>query len=117
MRKGMPVRRESSRRAARASGAAELAAGMSSATPLVMRSSCSETGGKDVVSGVMLASQSIEALRMPDRKHKAEKQAGEQEAKTCAACGRTMEWRKAWAKNWEAVKFCSERCRQGRVSV
>ncbi|WP_338657571.1 DUF2256 domain-containing protein [Methylophilus sp. DW102] len=23
-----------------------------------------------------------------------------------------MTWRKAWAKNWEQVKYCSERCRR-----
>ncbi|MFN7664242.1 MAG: DUF2256 domain-containing protein [Inhella sp.] len=23
-----------------------------------------------------------------------------------------MTWRKAWAKNWDEVKFCSERCRR-----
>ncbi|MDT7849826.1 DUF2256 domain-containing protein [Methylophilus sp. VKM B-3414] len=23
-----------------------------------------------------------------------------------------MTWRKAWAKNWEKVKYCSERCRR-----
>lgn len=32
-------------------------------------------------------------------------------AKTCAQCGRPMVWRKAWAKTWDAVKYCSERCR------
>jgi hypothetical protein len=32
--------------------------------------------------------------------------------KPCQACGRPMSWRKAWAKNWEAVKFCSEACRR-----
>jgi hypothetical protein len=32
-------------------------------------------------------------------------------AKTCATCGRTMTWRKAWAKNWDEVKFCSDGCR------
>jgi hypothetical protein len=31
--------------------------------------------------------------------------------KTCATCGRTMTWRKAWAKNWDEVKFCSDGCR------
>ena len=36
-------------------------------------------------------------------------------AKNCAACGRTMEWRKSWAKNWEQVKFCSDRCRSHKV--
>ena len=33
-------------------------------------------------------------------------------SKPCAACGREMTWRKAWAKNWAEVKFCSERCRR-----
>ena len=31
--------------------------------------------------------------------------------KPCAACGRLMTWRKSWAKNWENVEYCSERCR------
>jgi len=31
--------------------------------------------------------------------------------KTCEHCHRPMTWRKAWAKNWDAVKYCSERCR------
>jgi hypothetical protein len=26
-----------------------------------------------------------------------------------------MSWRKAWAKNWDAVKFCSEACRRQRL--
>jgi len=33
-------------------------------------------------------------------------------SKPCAACGRTMSWRKRWAKNWSDVKFCSDACRQ-----
>jgi hypothetical protein len=31
--------------------------------------------------------------------------------KTCAVCGRPFAWRKRWARDWEAVKFCSDRCR------
>jgi hypothetical protein len=31
--------------------------------------------------------------------------------KPCVVCGREMTWRKAWAKNWSDVKYCSERCR------
>jgi len=31
--------------------------------------------------------------------------------KPCAACGRPMTWRKKWARSWEQVKFCSDRCR------
>jgi hypothetical protein len=35
--------------------------------------------------------------------------------KPCAHCGRQMSWRKAWAKNWDEVKYCSEACRRGKV--
>ncbi|MCE2988603.1 MAG: DUF2256 domain-containing protein [Nitrosomonadaceae bacterium] len=27
-----------------------------------------------------------------------------------------MTWRKAWAKNWDEVKYCSERCRRQKSS-
>jgi len=33
-------------------------------------------------------------------------------AKPCAVCGRPFAWRKKWARDWEAVKFCSDRCRR-----
>ena len=32
-------------------------------------------------------------------------------SKPCAVCGRTMTWRKAWAKNWASVRYCSDACR------
>ncbi|MDO1582208.1 DUF2256 domain-containing protein [Rhizobium oryzicola] len=32
-------------------------------------------------------------------------------SKTCPRCGRPFVWRKKWARDWEAVKYCSERCR------
>ncbi|MCE7948923.1 MAG: DUF2256 domain-containing protein [Chloroflexi bacterium CFX4] len=32
--------------------------------------------------------------------------------KMCVVCGRPFEWRKKWAKVWDAVKYCSERCRR-----
>ena len=31
--------------------------------------------------------------------------------KICARCGRPFAWRKKWARDWENVKFCSDRCR------
>lgn len=34
--------------------------------------------------------------------------------KTCAACGLPFTWRKAWAKVWDEVKYCSDRCRANR---
>lgn len=33
-------------------------------------------------------------------------------SKPCTVCGRPMSWRKAWAKNWDEVKVCSEACRR-----
>jgi hypothetical protein len=49
---------------------------------------------------------------MPDKVKRRAPIEGEFAPKVCAACGRTMEWRKSWAKNWESVKFCSDRCRR-----
>ncbi|MEL7066728.1 MAG: DUF2256 and DUF3253 domain-containing protein [Planctomycetota bacterium] len=37
------------------------------------------------------------------------------EEKSCQACGRTIQWRKKWAKNWDGVKWCSDRCRRQKV--
>ena len=31
--------------------------------------------------------------------------------KICAACGRPFSWRKKWARDWDSVRFCSDRCR------
>ena len=29
----------------------------------------------------------------------------------CEACGRPFAWRKKWARDWDNVKTCSERCK------
>ncbi len=34
--------------------------------------------------------------------------------KTCATCGRTIEWRRKWERVWEQVRYCSESCRRAR---
>lgn len=36
--------------------------------------------------------------------------------KICQACGRPFFWRKKWAREWDQVKFCSDRCRAQRVA-
>ena len=36
--------------------------------------------------------------------------------KTCRSCGRRIEWRKKWAKNWADVLYCSAACRSRGVS-
>ncbi|MGR3814650.1 MAG: DUF2256 domain-containing protein [Cognatishimia activa] len=36
--------------------------------------------------------------------------------KTCPVCKRPFLWRKKWKKDWENVRYCSERCRRQRSS-
>lgn len=31
--------------------------------------------------------------------------------KPCAACGRPFSWRRKWARDWDQVKTCSDRCK------
>ena len=31
--------------------------------------------------------------------------------KLCAHCNRPFTWRKKWARDWDNVKYCSDRCR------
>lgn len=38
-------------------------------------------------------------------------------AKTCATCGRPFTWRKKWARDWNEVRYCSDRCRSHRNDV
>lgn len=34
--------------------------------------------------------------------------------KMCLVCQKPFSWRKKWEKNWESVKYCSERCKNGK---
>jgi hypothetical protein len=38
-------------------------------------------------------------------------------AKICASCGRRIEWRAAWAKNWPEVRYCSDACRARKLTT
>lgn len=37
--------------------------------------------------------------------------------KPCAACGRTITWRRRWERDWEAVRYCSDACRRAGIST
>ena len=37
-------------------------------------------------------------------------------SKVCPVCRRPFSWRKKWEKDWEAVRYCSERCRRAAKS-
>ncbi len=39
---------------------------------------------------------------------------GDLPQKPCQACGRPFAWRKKWARVWDEVKYCSERCQRER---
>lgn len=38
------------------------------------------------------------------------------EPKTCRSCGRTIEWRKKWERDWDQVRYCSTACRKRGVT-
>ncbi|MDB2340702.1 DUF2256 domain-containing protein [Flavobacteriaceae bacterium] len=31
--------------------------------------------------------------------------------KICLSCNRPFSWRKKWERDWEAVKYCSKKCK------
>ena len=37
-----------------------------------------------------------------------------EQRRVCVVCGREIEWRKKWARDWEHVKYCSDACRGRR---
>lgn len=41
---------------------------------------------------------------------------GDRAEKTCASCGRRIEWRARWARDWEHVRWCSDACRRRGVT-
>lgn len=38
------------------------------------------------------------------------------EDKTCASCGRRIQWRQKWARSWDDVRYCSDACRRRRLT-
>lgn len=38
-------------------------------------------------------------------------------SKICPVCGLPFQWRKKWARDWEQVRYCSERCRRTRADA
>ena len=41
--------------------------------------------------------------------------AGAEREKACVCCGRRIVWRKKWERDWESVRYCSEKCRRTRL--
>lgn len=38
-------------------------------------------------------------------------------SKLCAHCQLPFSWRKKWERDWDQVKYCSERCRRASRPV
>jgi hypothetical protein len=38
-------------------------------------------------------------------------------SKPCLRCGRPMSWRRACAKTWHEVRYCSDACRRNRAGA
>jgi len=34
--------------------------------------------------------------------------------KVCLKCDRPFSWRKKWSRDWDQVRYCSQRCKQSR---
>jgi len=54
---------------------------------------------------------------MPHRQRASDLESSTPVEKTCASCGRRIEWRAAWAKNWNEVRYCSDACRTRKVTA
>ncbi|MEL7472054.1 MAG: DUF2256 and DUF3253 domain-containing protein [Planctomycetota bacterium] len=35
----------------------------------------------------------------------------ERDSKVCQVCGREIQWRKKWERDWDQVRYCSKSCR------
>lgn len=50
-----------------------------------------------------------------NKKNRHEPSGGPGATKTCLRCGRTIEWRKKWARSWEQVRYCSDGCKTHKL--
>lgn len=48
---------------------------------------------------------------MGRQREKADELVGDRADRVCGSCGRRIEWRAKWARDWEAVRWCSDACR------
>ncbi|MFC4633562.1 DUF2256 domain-containing protein [Dokdonia ponticola] len=37
--------------------------------------------------------------------------------KICLVCNRPFTWRKKWERDWDEVKYCSERCKRNKKTI
>ncbi len=49
---------------------------------------------------------------MAEPRHRRARSGAEEPDKTCTVCGRRIEWRRKWARDFDSVKYCSDGCRR-----
>ncbi|MEZ6130280.1 MAG: DUF2256 domain-containing protein [Planctomycetaceae bacterium] len=69
-----------------------------------------------IVSRGFAKSSSLLALEDHLRKSRCPTRSPTCPTKNCVACGRPFTWRKKWAKVWDEVKYCSEKCRKSGLT-
>lgn len=37
--------------------------------------------------------------------------------KKCVVCNKPFSWRKKWEKNWDEIKYCSDKCRKQKATT
>ncbi|WP_299117344.1 DUF2256 domain-containing protein [uncultured Winogradskyella sp.] len=37
-------------------------------------------------------------------------------SKMCPTCKRPFSWRKKWERDWENVKYCSDKCKKQKIT-
>ncbi|MBR22162.1 MAG: hypothetical protein CMF57_06955 [Leifsonia sp.] len=54
---------------------------------------------------------------MGRQRDRAEESAAHGAQKVCGSCGRRIEWRARWARDWQNVRWCSDACRRRGVTA
>ncbi|ACO46756.2 hypothetical protein Deide_17805 [Deinococcus deserti VCD115] len=48
----------------------------------------------------------------PEKSFGGGRRPSERPSKICAGCGLPFTWRRKWARDWDQVRYCSDRCRR-----
>lgn len=49
---------------------------------------------------------------MGEPRHRRERSGAVPADRTCTVCGRRIQWRRKWARDFDSVKYCSDACRR-----
>ena len=55
-----------------------------------------------------------QAMRAMTHRHAQPDNGADRAPRSCASCGRRIEWRRRWARVWHEIRYCSDACRRSR---